>query len=216
VRKVGNRYYLYYSVSSFGVQDSAIGLARSSTMDAGTWTDLGSTGITSSSAKPYNAIDSNVFQVGSNYYSTFGSFWKGIYQVQMKSNPTITAGSATQLASTSDGEVIEGSFMYKHGNYYYRFYSKGSCCGYDKTRPAAGKEYRVLVCRSSSPTGDFKDKNGIACTNGGGTVVLASHGWVYGPGGQGVLDGPKYGPCSTITLVRLLPREWVMEVSANM
>jgi arabinan endo-1,5-alpha-L-arabinosidase len=28
------------------------------------------------------------------------------------------------------------------------------------------------------------DANGVACTEGGGTVVLESHGNVYGPGGQ--------------------------------
>ena len=28
------------------------------------------------------------------------------------------------------------------------------------------------------------DATGTACTNGGGTVVLESHGTVYGPGGQ--------------------------------
>lgn len=194
MHKVGNMYYLYYSVSSFGSQNSAIGLARSSSMDIGTWTDFGASGVSSSAGKPYNAIDPNLLQVGNKYYMSFGSFWSGIYQAEMKSNPTDTAGSAVQLASTSDGEVIEGSFIFKTGNYYYLFYSKGSCCGYDKTRPAAGKEYRIMVCRSTSPTGGFKDKNGVACTKGGGTVVLASHGWVYGPGGQGVYQDPKYGP----------------------
>lgn len=56
VHLIGSTYYLYYSVSSFGSQDSAIGLARSTTMDVGTWTDVGSTGIKSSSSKSYNAI----------------------------------------------------------------------------------------------------------------------------------------------------------------
>jgi arabinan endo-1,5-alpha-L-arabinosidase len=194
VRKVGSYYYLYYSVSSFGVQDSAIGIAYSSTMDYGTWKDLGSTAVASSSAKPYNAIDPNLIQVGSSYYMTFGSYWKGIYQVQMASNPKAVAGTAKQLVSSSDGEVIEGAYIFKYGSYYYLFYSKGSCCGYDATRPAAGKEYRILVCRSTSATGGFKDKNGVACTSGGGTAVLASHGYVYGPGGQGVYQDPTYGP----------------------
>ena len=33
VSKVGNEYYVYYSVSSFGTQDSSIGLATSTTMN---------------------------------------------------------------------------------------------------------------------------------------------------------------------------------------
>jgi arabinan endo-1,5-alpha-L-arabinosidase len=57
VHKVGSLYYMYYAVSSFGSQDSAIGLATSATMELGSWTDLGATGVSSTSAKPYNAID---------------------------------------------------------------------------------------------------------------------------------------------------------------
>jgi arabinan endo-1,5-alpha-L-arabinosidase len=194
VRKVGDYYYLYYSVSTFGSQSSAIGLARSSTMDYGTWTDLGSAGITSSSSKPYNAIDPNLIQVGSSYYMMFGSYWKGIYQAQMKSTPTAASGSATQMVYSSDGEVVEGAYMFKYGSYYYLFYSKGQCCGYDSSKPASGKEYRVLVCRSTSATSGFVDKSGTSCASGGGTAVLESHGYVYGPGGQGVYQDPTYGP----------------------
>lgn len=194
VRKVGDYYYVYYSVSSFGTQNSAIGLARSKTMDVGTWSDVGSAGVTSDASKPYNAIDANLFQAGGKNYLTFGSFWKGLYQAEMKSTPTGTASSAKQLVSSSDGEVIEAPYIFKSGSYYYLFYSKGSCCGYDGNRPAKGKEYRILVCRSTSPNGGFKDKSGKSCTSGGGTVVLQSHNYVYGPGGQGVYQDPKYGP----------------------
>ena len=37
------------------------------------------------------------------------------------------------------------------------------------------------------------DKNGKSCTSSGGTLVLGSHGVVYGPGGQGVFDDPTEG-----------------------
>ena len=37
-------------------------------------------------------------------------------------------------------------------------------------------------------------KSGRKCTEGGGTTVLESHGWVYGPGGQGVYWDPVEGP----------------------
>ncbi|RLN72490.1 hypothetical protein BBJ28_00004559 [Nothophytophthora sp. Chile5] len=195
VSKVGDMYYLYYSVSSFGSQSSAIGLTRSKTMEAGSWTDLGSTGIASDSSKKYNAIDPNLFKVGSSYYLNFGSYWQDIFQVKMASTPTKSAGAAAyQMAFTSNYEVVEGSYMFSYNGYYYLFFSKGSCCGYDTTRPAKGKEYRILVCRSKSATSGFKDKSGTDCKNNGGTVVLESHGYVYGPGGQGVYNDPKYGP----------------------
>ena len=52
-------YYAYYSVSTFGSQNSGIGLATSTSMDAGTWTDRGLV-FRSSSGNNYNAIDPNL------------------------------------------------------------------------------------------------------------------------------------------------------------
>ncbi|KAH9890242.1 glycosyl hydrolase [Xylariomycetidae sp. FL2044] len=196
VAEISGTYYLYYSVSAFGVQDSAIGVATSTSLDVGTWTDLGATGIASSSGKSYNAIDPNLINVGGSYYLTFGSFWQDLYQVAMASPPTKVAsgGSSYQVAYDPVTTAEEGAFMFQYGSYYYLFYSKGSCCGYDTSMPAAGDEYKIMVCRSTTATGGFVDASGTACTGGGGTVVLESHGTVYGPGGQGVYDDPTYGP----------------------
>ncbi|KAH6974965.1 glycosyl hydrolase [Ilyonectria sp. MPI-CAGE-AT-0026] len=195
VIQIGDLYYVYYTVSAFGSQNSAIGLARSSSMDVGSWTDIGATGVRSDSSKPYNAIDSNVFKDGSTWRMYFGSWWKGLYTVPMKNTPTAAAsgGGSTQLVYEPVTTAIEAPYLYKNGNYYYLFYSQGKCCGFDADRPAAGKEYKIMVCRSTSATGGFVDKNGKSCASGGGSVVLESHGWVYGPGGQGVYKDPKYG-----------------------
>lgn len=63
-------------MSVFGSQASAIGYATSTTMEVGSWTDHGATGIASSSGKPYNAIDGALVQAtDGSYYVTFGSFW---------------------------------------------------------------------------------------------------------------------------------------------
>ncbi|KAI1357941.1 glycoside hydrolase family 43 protein [Xylaria arbuscula] len=197
VSLVGDTYYLYYSVSTFGSQSSAIGVATSTTMDVGTWTDHGSTGVKSDSSKPYNAIDPNLVNVGGTYYLTWGSFWKDIYQAQMKGSSPLTLASGVssyQLAYDPSTTAVEGSFIFQYGSYYYLFYSHGSCCGYDAGLPAAGDEYMIKVCRSSSATGGFVDASGVACTSGGGTVVLETHDNVYGPGGQGVYNDPTYGP----------------------
>lgn len=103
VSKVGSQYYVYYSVSSFGVQNSAIGLATSTTMDCNSFTDHGSAGVTSKTGSAYNSIDAQLFADGSSYYLNFGSFWNDIYQVPMKSNPTGTSGSSVQLAFDPSG-----------------------------------------------------------------------------------------------------------------
>jgi arabinan endo-1,5-alpha-L-arabinosidase len=212
---MGDTYYLYYSVSSFGVQDSAIGVATSTSLDVNTWTDHGSTGVASSSGKNYNAIDGNLVHDGSNYLMSFGSFWGDLFQVQMNNPPLTTASGAasTNIAYKPDGEhAQEAAFVYKYGDYYYLFFSVGKCCGFDKNRPAKGQEYKIQVCRSKTATGGYVslsasvlsdrmlthceqvDKSGKQCTQGGGTTVLETHDNVYGPGGQGVFNDPSLGP----------------------
>ncbi|CAI5746216.1 unnamed protein product [Peronospora destructor] len=154
VQKVGDMYYLYYAVSSIGSQNSAIGLARSKTLDSGTWIDAGSVGVTSDSSKTYNAIDPNLFKDRDQYYLNFGSFWQGIYQIQFLSDPTKPAVKAVpqQLAFTSNDEVREGAYEFAYNGYYYLFFSQGVCCVLDQKKPVKGKEYHILVCRSKSPT----------------------------------------------------------------
>ncbi|TVY44443.1 Arabinan endo-1,5-alpha-L-arabinosidase A [Lachnellula subtilissima] len=132
VHKVGDLYYMYYAVSTFGSQTSAIGLATSSTMDIGSWTDLGATGVASSSGKAYNAIDPNLIAVGSSYYLNFGSFWHDIYQVPMSSDAKKTSGTSVNIEYDSAGtHPCEGSYMFYYSGYYYLLWSHGICCGYD-------------------------------------------------------------------------------------
>ena len=195
VHQIGSTYYMYYSVSSFGTQDSVIGLATSTTMDVGSWTDHGSIGISSNSSKSYNAIDPNLIAVGSSYYMNFGSFWHDLYQAPMKTTPTAASGSAYNTAYNASGNHgIEGSYMINYSGYYYLFFSSGQCCNYDTSKPAPGGEYKIMVCRSQTAIGNFVDQNGKSClTQNGGSIVLQSHGTVYGPGGQGVYDDPQLG-----------------------
>ncbi|KAL1613091.1 hypothetical protein SLS60_001323 [Paraconiothyrium brasiliense] len=195
VSKFGDTYYLFYSVSSFGSQSSAIGVATSTDLD--TWTDHGATGISSKSGSAYNAIDGAAYYDGSNIVMSFGSFWGDLYSVKMNNPPlTVASGaSSTRIAYKPSGShAQEAAFIAKNGNYHYLFFSVGQCCGFDTSKPAAGGEYKIQVCRSTSATSGFVDKSGVACTNGGGTTVLESHGWVYGPGGQGVYYDPTLGP----------------------
>ncbi|ROV97396.1 hypothetical protein VMCG_06908 [Cytospora schulzeri] len=194
VQLVGSTYYMYYAVSSFGTQSSAIGYATSSTMEYGSWTDHGSTGIASTSSKPYNAIDPALIQASDgSYYMNFGSFWGDIYQAPMNNPPKSAASSSYQVAYNSSGDhALEGSFVYYRSPYYYLFFSSGVCCGYDTDKPAAGEEYSIRVCRSSSVSGPYVDATGASCIGSGGTKVLESHGNVYGPGGEGVLVDTAY------------------------
>jgi arabinan endo-1,5-alpha-L-arabinosidase len=161
VHLVNGQYYLYYAVSTFGSQNSAIGLATSPTMEAGSWTDHGAVGIASDSTKPYNAIDPNLILSGSTYYMNFGSFWHDIYQVQMDTSNPLTKGSnsAYNIAFNSTGtDAEEGSYIFFFDGFYYLLISSGICCGYETTLPAPGSEYRIIMCRSTSATGGFVSK----------------------------------------------------------
>lgn len=197
VHLIGDTYVMYYAISTFGTPNSAIGYATSSTLEYGSWTDHGSTGISSSSSKVYNAIDPNVIQTAEgSYYMNFGSFFGDIYQVEMNSGATKTSGASYNIAynATSD-HAEEGSFVYYRAanKYYYLFFSAGACCGYDTDMPAQGEEYSIRACRSTAVDGPYVDADGTACTANGGTTVLASHGTVFGPGGQGVYPDPEHG-----------------------
>ncbi|KAF1780717.1 Glycosyl hydrolase, five-bladed beta-propellor domain [Phytophthora cactorum] len=140
-------------------------------MEPGSWVDAGSIGVTSDASKKYNAIDPNLIQVGSQYYLNFGSYWQGLHQTKMTS-PQRRALVEMPIKSPSPRTLRSWKLH----------------------RPAKGKEYRILACRSKSPTGGFVDKDGVDCRNNGGTIVLESHDWVYGPGGQGVYNDPTHGP----------------------
>jgi arabinan endo-1,5-alpha-L-arabinosidase len=196
VSLVDHTYYMYYSVSSFGSQDSAIGVATSSSL-AGPWSDHGSTGIESNPGDNFNAIDANLLATGSQKLVTFGSFWADIFQTPMGSAPLKISGNfnpTNVILDPTPPQPVEGAFLYQHGNFFYMFFSRGKCCGYDTDRPAAGEEYKIKVCRSSSATGPFTDSSGTSCLQGGGNIVLQSHDFVYGPGGQGVYNDPNVGP----------------------
>ena len=69
-------YYAYYAASTFGSQNSAIGLATSSSMDPGTWTDHGQV-FASATGAAYNAIDPNlVIDESGKPVLTFGASYE--------------------------------------------------------------------------------------------------------------------------------------------
>lgn len=194
MNKVGDQYILYYTVSSFGVQNSAIGYATSTTMEFGSWTDHGATGVASSAGSRYNAIDAQLVKSGSNYFLNFGSFWQDIFQVPLNAAATKANGNPYNIVlNTTAPQPVEGAFVYERSGTFWAFFSSGSCCGLDANRPTPGNEYKIFVCRASSVNGPYTDKSGKSCLAGGGTLLLPSHNKIYAPGGQGVLVDPKRG-----------------------
>jgi arabinan endo-1,5-alpha-L-arabinosidase len=179
----GGQYYLYFAASTFGSSTSAIGLATSSTGAAGTWVDSGAAILTSATCNGSNAIDPGfIVDASGNWWLAFGSFFNGINMVQLDpatGKPLGASPTCYSLAQRS-GTAIEGSTVYLHNGMYYLFASVDTCCqGVDST-------YHIVVGRSSHPQGPYVDRGGIDMAQGGGTILLASHGNIIGPGGQGV------------------------------
>lgn len=174
------KYFMYYSASTFGSNHSAIFLATSTSGASGSWSNQGLV-IESRTSDNFNAIDPNLFvDPSGRWWLSFGSFWSGIKQVQLNATTGKRLDGTIRSLAGRGGGAIEAPFLFRHGSYYYLFVSFDLCCR------GAGSTYRIMVGRSTSPTGPFVDKNGIAMTSGGGSEILAGHGSIHGPGGQSV------------------------------
>jgi arabinan endo-1,5-alpha-L-arabinosidase len=179
------QFYLYFAASTFGSSNSAIGLATSPTGAVGTWVDSGAAVLTSAICAGSNAIDpAFISDTAGNWWLAFGSFFNGINMVQLDPATGKPLGATPTCYSLAQrtGTAIEGSTVYYHAGMYYLFASVDVCCqGINST-------YHIVVGRSSNPQGPYTDRGGIAMTEGGGTIVLATHGNIIGPGGQDVFS----------------------------
>ena len=203
--KHGDTYYCHYSVSKINLQNSSIGVATSLSLKPGSWQDHGSIGLPLS--KKYNLIDPFVYQETpeSPIYFTFGSYWEDIFQIELFPHDDMKnfgnwAGDNKRITNivrndTQGATIVEGAITHKHDNFYYMFYSVGNCCNtLAGGLGPADQVYHVVVCRSEAPNGPFYDRDGKSCLDeNGGTTILASHGDIYAPGGQGVMNHPENG-----------------------
>jgi hypothetical protein len=187
----GGLYHLYYAASSFGTNNSVIGLATNTTLDPASpayrWVDHGLV-MRSSPADNFNAIDPElVLDGGGRAWLAFGSFWDGIKMRRLdRATGMLSAGDPTLYPLASRGGAsIEGASITRHGGYYYLFASLDYCCR------GVNSDYRVVVGRSTSVTGPYTDRAGVAMLAGGGTEVLRGYNEFRGPGG-GDVYGDRY------------------------
>ena len=189
-------YYLYYSASRFGTNTSVTALATNTTLDPEdpgyAWVDQGpviSSPHEIAGGKSFNAIDAGIVEgADGTPYMAIGSYWYGVFLVELEWPSGKLAEGALENAThlvdrMMPGNPVEAPFVYRHGGWYYLFVSFDACCrGLDST-------YKVAVGRSRDVAGPYLDADGRDMADGGGTVLLESHGAVVGPGGQSVSDG---------------------------
>jgi arabinan endo-1,5-alpha-L-arabinosidase len=173
------RYWLYYSVSEFGKNNSAIGLTSCSSIVKGDWRDDGMVISSKSGSQSYNAIDPNVTKDASGaLWLSFGSWFDGIKLVKLSTSTMKPTGSIYSIAKRSGG--IEGSDIVYNGGYYYLFVSIDKCCS------GTSSTYKVAYGRSTSITGTYTNKSGTSMLSGGTTVLDSGNSRWIGPGGQDI------------------------------
>ncbi|OMF14481.1 arabinan endo-1,5-alpha-L-arabinosidase [Paenibacillus amylolyticus] len=203
VIQAGDTYRMYYSASSFGSTQSAIGLQTSSSPE-GPWTDEGLVVKTSANEQDkLNAIDANpIVDAEGNSWMVYGSFFDGIYIAPLdpETGKFKDEGYGTRIAArdraTEEG-AVEGPYIVYNPEFkkYYLFVSYDSLF----------EDYNVRVARADSITGPYTDINGMNMLDTEhlpqyeiGTKILGGYrftegeGWVA-PGHNSVLkDGEDY------------------------
>lgn len=188
VEKDGH-FYLYYSVSAFGKNTSAIGVAVNQTLDPDSadyrWVDRGLVIQSVPNRDHWNAIDAAVIidQDGIPWMS-FGSFWEGLKLVRLEEDMvhlaepqewySLSRRPADPVAPDNPGEgAVEAPFIFHRDGWYYLFVSFDKCCrGMDST-------YNIRMGRSQDVRGPYIDREGKSMLQGGGTLVLeGNNNWV--------------------------------------
>lgn len=196
VALVDGRYRVYYSVSTFGKNRSAIGLATNATLDPAApdyaWRDEGLV-FASDLRDEYNAIDPNLFvDADGRQWLSFGSFWSGLKMIRI--DPATGKQSAEDrklyaLAGRARPGAIEAPFIIARGGWHYLFASFDFCCR------GAESSYFTVVGRAKDVTGPYVDHDGKKMLSGAGRVVLhasldKTNRW-RGPGHVAILrNGP--------------------------
>ena len=184
ISRRGDIVSLYYALSTFGGNASAIGLMTNPSLSPSKptegWTDDGLV-LMSDVKDDFNAIDPfRIDLANGRAYLAYGSFWSGVKLRELDPNTgkLISADAPFfTLASRREG-VIEAASIFVHEDRFYLFVSFDQCC------KGVASTYNIRVGRADRIEGPYRDRDGKEMLDGGGTLVAASSGRFIGPGGQ--------------------------------
>jgi arabinan endo-1,5-alpha-L-arabinosidase len=110
-----------------------------------------------------------------------GSFWSGIRMLRLQwPSGTLAPGQGEPLRLADrfvPPNAIEGASIIERNDKFYLFVSLDFCC------QGTNSTYKIAVGRSDEVTGPYYDRLGAPLQHGGGTVILAENGTMFGPGG---------------------------------
>jgi arabinan endo-1,5-alpha-L-arabinosidase len=183
---LGDHFMLYYAVSTFGKNVSAIGLATNVTLDPDDpkyrWVDCGPV-IRSVATNDYNAIDPSISRdAEGRVWLAFGSFWSGIKLIRLDPMSGKRLSADSPMYSLAHNDSIEASYLYPHAGFYYLFVNWGYCCR------GTNSTYEIRMGRSKQITGPYLDEDGVDLLEDGGSPFLKTTGSFIGPGQVGILS----------------------------
>jgi arabinan endo-1,5-alpha-L-arabinosidase len=213
--QLGDRFLLYYAVSTFGKKVSAIGLATNPTLDPNDpkfqWTDCGPV-IQSTDTNDFNTIDPAIFHdADGELWLAFGSFWSGIKLTQLDPKTGKRISPESPMYSLAYNDSIEASYIYRHDDFYYLFVNWGLCCR------GTNSTYEIRTGRSKKITGPYYDADGVDMLVDGGTPFLKTSGPFIGPGHAGIItaNGTNWFSCHFydgtrrgLSMLAILPLQW--------
>ena len=185
------RWHLWYCVSTFGKNNSVIGLVTSPTLEFTrpdySWRDEGAV-VRSVPGDNFNAIDPALSRDEDGVaWLFFGSFWGGIKAVELEETlgkPRFPTRTPVAIAARpkEEHDAIEATYLVRRGEWFFQFVSFDACCrGVDST-------YNIRVGRAKNLLGPYLDRDGRALLEGGGTPLRAASTRWRGPGHCSVFE----------------------------
>jgi regulation of enolase protein 1 (concanavalin A-like superfamily) len=180
IRYLDGRYVMYYTVTNTLAStrdgDFAIGAATAPS-PTGPWTQSDSPvvpPVTDAAGNYLSVIDpAELTTPDGTRYLYYGSYSLGVHVTRLSADGLHALG--TPIEVTVD-DRYEGSYVVRHGGWYYLMASSANCCA----GPTSG--YAVFAGRSRSPLGPFLDRDGVSldASRVGGTPVVSPQGnlWV--------------------------------------
>lgn len=181
-----NRWHVYYSLSRFGSQRSAIALKTGASLDPDDpdygWTDEGPV-VESRPGMDFNAIDPAFVQdADGNPWLSWGSFNNGIYLAKIDASTGKLTGEPIQIAARPGSTALEAPHLFLRDGYYYLVISYDFCCRGTRST------YKLVVGRSKQITGPYLSRDGKPMLEGEATLLMRSHDFFIGPGQSSTIE----------------------------
>jgi arabinan endo-1,5-alpha-L-arabinosidase len=185
VIKIGDRYYITYAVGGGGMSGghaSNVKVMWTKTLDPKSpdfaYHDVGVV-ASSNGIEDCDAIDPAFLYAKGHLWLSYGTYFGNIRIVELdpKTGKRVAGNKAVDVSIDMEGTAM----MYRDG-WYYLLGTHGTCCD------AANSSYNFRVGRSRSVLGPYIDNVGIPLLKGGGKLVAAGHGRVFGLGHFGLMD----------------------------